>query len=110
VGDVVLREVAQRLKAGLRTSDFLARYGGEEFVVLLIQTDVNDAMIVAERLRKAVADVPIQTDRGPLAITVSIGVSGFRNDLKRMLQAADEALYEAKEGGRNRIGEARIPS
>src|SRR5471032_2115821 len=112
-GDEVLREVAQRIKAELRLSDALARFGGEEFVVLLIDADLDSAAFVAERIRASVAgaliSVPQQTQ---VSVTVSIGVAclaggdhgGEDEAIARALVAhADEALYEAKATGRNRV-------
>src|SRR5471030_2490403 len=112
-GDEVLREVAQRIKAELRLSDALARFGGEEFVVLLIDADLDSAAFVAERIRASVAgaliSVPQQTQ---VSVTVSIGVAclaggdhgGEDEAIARALVAnADEALYQAKATGRNRV-------
>src|SRR5471032_2437422 len=112
-GDEVLREVAQRIKVELRLSDALARFGGEEFVVLLIDADLDSAAFVAERIRAIVAgaliSVPQQTQ---VSVTVSIGVAclaggdhgGEDEAIARALVAhADEALYEAKATGRNRV-------
>jgi diguanylate cyclase (GGDEF)-like protein/PAS domain S-box-containing protein len=105
-GDSALRAVARCLSRSARGGDFVARYGGEEFVVLLPDTDRKDAMEVAERLRKAIAQ--IDTERRP--ITASVGVStrqpndtGIDADLVRLLSSADVALYRAKSGGRNQV-------
>jgi diguanylate cyclase (GGDEF)-like protein len=106
VGDEVLRGVAQRLQASLRESDILGRYGGEEFSVLLPQTDIESAMEAAERLHASVADEPIQTQAGPLYVQLSIGVAALQPDtisLHALINRADQAMYAAKDAGRNRV-------
>ena len=110
VGDRVLQELARRLKAHVRRLDIVCRIGGEEFVVLLPGTPIDIAQRVAERLRIAIAEEPFQvgTPEEPLSlnVTTSIGVAGFeRSDdtLESILKRADEALYEAKNAGRNRV-------
>ena len=108
-GDAVLRAVAGRITHLLRASDVAVRYGGEEFAVLLPQTGVAAARALAERLRMDLAALePEAPGGGPLHVTVSVGVAELRPDEggDAMLQAADEALYRAKHGGRNRV-EAR---
>jgi diguanylate cyclase (GGDEF)-like protein len=105
VGDQVIRTVADRLRATLRGTDRLGRYGGEEFAVLLPEATVDTADL-GERLRVAVARGPIETDAGPLPVTVSVGVRVFepaREDLATALNGADAALYRAKQAGRNRV-------
>ncbi len=112
-GDEVLREVAQRIKAELRLSDALARFGGEEFVVLLIDADLESAAYVAERIRAGIAASMIELSHGvKVSITASVGVSSLAQvpeDAKpeeqavQLIAQADEALYQAKEGGRNRV-------
>lgn len=101
-GDAVLRAVAEQLTDAVRGADFLARYGGEEFAVVLPDTDLDGAMAVGERLRRAVADV--RWDRR--AITISVGVSTIRPDTpdaEALVQEADRALYCSKQAGRNRV-------
>jgi diguanylate cyclase (GGDEF)-like protein len=112
-GDDVLRETSARIKAELRISDALARFGGEEFVVLLVDTDQDNAAIVADRIRASIADRPVALNDGqPVKVTVSIGVAGLDDvdggqavDVVAMqlLAQADSALYRAKEAGRNRV-------
>lgn len=107
VGDAVLCDVAQMLHDSLRQVDILARYGGEEFVILLPETDLQTARASAERLRMAVAERRIQTPSGPISVTLSLGVvaidDGPAMPLERLLDAADQMLYRAKQTGRNRV-------
>jgi diguanylate cyclase (GGDEF)-like protein len=104
-GDIVLAEVARRLAAGLRESDLAVRWGGEEFMLVLRGCDIAAAQRIAENLRNAVKAVPVQVGERPLAVTVSVGVSRFRNDEVQDLAIgrADQALYQAKAGGRDRV-------
>jgi diguanylate cyclase (GGDEF)-like protein len=116
-GDEVLREVAQRIKAELRVSDALARFGGEEFVVLLINADLDSAAFVAERIRAGIAASMIALSHSVrVSITASIGVAVLdRSDsvstpeaaAMALIAEADAALYQAKDGGRNRVISAR---
>ncbi|MFW6057576.1 MAG: diguanylate cyclase [Persicimonas sp.] len=107
VGDVILREVANRCAKTLRQTDTIGRYGGEEFVVVMPQTPLEEASgYVAERLRDAVAATPVDTDAGPVEITISLGVAelaSFDKSLDDLLNRADQALYDAKDAGRNRV-------
>ncbi|MGE0081428.1 MAG: DUF484 family protein [Thiohalomonadaceae bacterium] len=108
-GDHALRVVAQRMRAELRRGDVLCRYGGEEFVALLPCTDAHTAREVAERIRAAVADYPFTLDGGrSVTLSLSIGVAACLPDLSgpavaALLQAADAAVYAAKEAGRDRV-------
>ena len=111
VGDCVLKSVAKTIKKELRESDIASRYGGEEFVFLLPQTNLEEATIVANRLRESVEKKKINIeeynikDVKEISVTVSIGVSEFKNekDFEMLYKNADNALYEAKETGRNRV-------
>jgi len=107
IGDIVLQQVAQRLRRILRRTDFLARYGGEEFIVLAPQTPAERALILAERLRQVIAESPIPVaDNLQIHITISIGVAVFPNHAQNeseLIGAADAALYKAKQMGRNRV-------
>jgi diguanylate cyclase (GGDEF)-like protein len=102
-GDAVLRSVARAIAGCTRPSDLVARYGGEEFAVVLSGVDRADGLAVAERIRRQVA----QADSGPHRVTVSLGVAQFwpyRGDSgEQLLVRADQALYAAKHGGRNRV-------
>ena len=107
-GDRVLRELAERAVRQVRSVDLVGRLGGEEFVVVMPETSLSGAVVVAERLRVAVADEPfiLQDNGGKLPITVSVGiaVTGKTTDtLESLLKRADEALYAAKNAGRNRV-------
>ncbi len=107
IGDRVLRVVADRCRSALRSIDVLGRYGGEEFAILLPGTArANAASVLAERIRRAVAEEPIATDAGPVEVTISLGVAEVDADtvdLAALLKRADAALYEAKQAGRNRV-------
>ncbi|NOT06560.1 MAG: PAS domain S-box protein [Anaerolineales bacterium] len=105
-GDKMLVKVAQAASLQVRSVDALARYGGDEFVVLLPQTNAQQAFPVAERIRASVAALRIETERGPLAVTLSIGIAELSIDprdqnLESIVQRADKALYSAKAAGRN---------
>lgn len=103
VGDFVLRETAQRCFHSLRKVDVIGRYGGEEFVILLPETLLENACLVAERLR-TLANEPLTTDGKTLTVSISLGVAqhtGDAADLDTLLRNADVALYQAKEAGRN---------
>ncbi|MGH9320437.1 MAG: diguanylate cyclase, partial [Vicinamibacteria bacterium] len=110
MGDLILRKVAAVLGSALRKADVLARFGGEEFVVLLPQVTAEGAMESAERLRESVAAAGIHPGGPRKRVTVSIGVALFPSDgsdSESLLQAADGALYEAKDLGRNQAVAAR---
>jgi len=108
-GDIALRTFADAAEQSLnRATDFIARWGGEEFVILLANTDINGATEVAENIRKNIEKVQIPTEDGDITkITVSIGVNSVIPDSETsasdFMQQADQALYKAKESGRNRV-------
>ena len=102
-GDQTLRGLTERCRTLLRGVDMVGRYGGEEFVILLPETNLESARLVAERLRQTIAKEPFATDSGPLRITISIGVAEAikREILGTLIERADAALYDAKRAGRN---------
>lgn len=111
VGDTVLGAVALALARAVRNEDVVARYGGEEFVVLLRETPIDAAALLAERLRKKVEDAAVPAEGGgPVKVTISIGLAVFPSPGvltgSDLVGAADRALYVAKESGRNRVSRA----
>ncbi len=109
-GDEVLRGVAHAASKALRQLDFFGRYGGEEFIMVLTDTALEGAMVTAERVRERVAQLQFPDIDPDLRITVSIGVAEHvrRADSAATLKRADDALYRAKEGGRNRCEAAPL--
>ena len=106
-GDVVLRQVAQTLKEDLRNYDRVGRWGGEEFLLILPDTELKDAVTVAERLRSKTAAVQISLENGEtFSIHISLGTACTTEQfqsLAKLIDAADQALYQAKQSGRDRI-------
>jgi diguanylate cyclase (GGDEF)-like protein len=106
-GDIALREIARRMQASLREYDLLGRYGGEEFLILVPGCDPQTICEVADRVRLGVAERPIIARENEIAATLSIGVNTASphsvEQRDELLQRADEALYHAKQNGRNRI-------
>lgn len=103
-GDAVLRVVAKRLADGLRGTDILGRYGGEEFLVVLPETDIKGAHILAERLREAIQAEPIEAEGESLTINISLGVTELRDKTAayaQLIAESDLGLYQSKENGRN---------
>jgi len=104
-GDEILRRMAEVLNESVRETDLLARYGGEEFALLAINTTLEGAAALGEKVRQAVeetdflTDVPSERDHP----TVSVGVAGYSIDRKQLFADADTALYTAKDSGRNRV-------
>ena len=105
VGDLAIQAMAKACLKMMRPTDIVARYGGEEFIITLTHTESVPALKVAERLREAVAEIVLPTEREPLTFTISIGVSSYTKGMRldQIIGAADHALYAAKEGGRNRV-------
>jgi diguanylate cyclase (GGDEF)-like protein len=107
-GDFVLRSFGEQLLSVLREADLAGRIGGEEFIIMLPETDLSGARPFAERLRKAIATMPVVLPSGNLTITCSLGISertASDLDAGQLLARADAALYEAKASGRNRVCE-----
>lgn len=112
VGDCVLKNVAKTIKKELRENDIPSRYGGEEFAILLPYTTLDEATLVAQRLRRAIEKKKINIEEyniqgvSQLSVTISVGVSAYDKTMKEpqlLYQNADKALYEAKESGRNKV-------
>lgn len=108
VGDEVIIALANVFKDFTRVSDIACRFGGEEFLILLPETSADGAYSIGEKIRKYVENLIIDTENNKvLNFTISIGVSEFdisnENNLEKTIERADEALYEAKESGRNRV-------
>jgi diguanylate cyclase (GGDEF)-like protein len=113
VGDQVLKEIAVVAKDSLRQVDILGRYGGEEFLIILPETEPEGGEIVAQRLREKIASTPIRSAGEDITVTASFGVSGYmtsklhslsaREVLEEIIKQADDALYQAKRLGRNRV-------
>ena len=113
-GDAVLRETASIMQASLRPYDVVGRYGGEEFLIVVPRSDAPSAQRVAERIRKAIAAKPILTPAGEIHVTASFGVATSADathvESQHLLQMADDALYRAKQNGRNRSELALVAS
>ncbi|MSP59766.1 MAG: diguanylate cyclase [Myxococcales bacterium] len=107
IGDDVLKVVAGVVAKSLRTSDHMARTGGEEFVVLAPESNPSGALALGERLRRRVEGLSVATPSGSLQVTISVGVVAWDGvgviDSPGLLKASDDALYQAKEKGRNRV-------
>jgi two-component system, cell cycle response regulator len=104
-GDAALREVAARLREHVRASDVVARYGGEEFLVVMSGAGAEETAVIAERLRIAIGERPIDLGQAKLPVTVSIGsaLSASNSEGEALIAAADSAMYRAKALGRNRV-------
>jgi diguanylate cyclase (GGDEF)-like protein len=105
VGDEVLREVARRLLASVRSYDFVGRYGGEEFLIVLNNCDTDGAMMRAEEIRLAIAKTPVTVSNSLVPVCISFGILVSRDwgtlPVEEVLREVDAALYAAKEAGRN---------
>lgn len=106
-GDIVLKETAKLFKTNIRTIDIAARYGGEEFAIILPETKMEDAILVATRIRKAIEKHEFPGQADPLHVTMSLGVAQYdplKDKAKKdLIEKADSALYKAKESGRNKV-------
>lgn len=106
VGDAILKEASRVIKENIRQIDLVGRYGGEEFSVILSETDKKGAGFVAERIRQAIEEKNIRVYDEDLKVTVSIGVSSYpqdSSDTQALIDKADQAMYQAKQTGRNRV-------
>src|SRR5262249_11710006 len=104
-GDAALQSVAEIIRVTHRVTDIAGRLGGEEFAILLPETTIDDAAALAERLRQHLADRSLTYNATPIKLTVSIGVAAWSavDTLDALMIRADAALYEAKQGGRDRV-------
>ncbi len=106
-GDMILKEMALMLKKRIRESDLAARYGGEEFALVLLQTEVEAALLVCDRLRNEIASTAFLIGDSSIHVTASFGISFYPSpgikEANILVAAADQALYQAKTGGRNRV-------
>ena len=106
-GDKIIKDVASRIMKNIRSTDMCARYGGEEFIIALPDTNIEQTMIVANRIKNSISNIAFGIDVEPHSIscTISIGVSVYKDerDLKKLIKIADDNLYQAKEGGRNLV-------
>ncbi len=115
IGDEVLREIAKRIESCVRANDLVARYGGEEIIMALPGSNPEQTAELAERIRKTVSDKPVETHEGDrITVTISLGVTAANGneapDLDSMIRAADEALYAAKEAGRDCVKVSGSPA
>ncbi len=110
MGDQILKEISARLVTNMRAVDIVARYGGEEFMIAMPDTKAEDALIAADRVRALIAGTPIFVDGEALQITTSVGVAEVEpgENLRDVFKRADDALYKAKESGRNMAIPAQI--
>jgi diguanylate cyclase (GGDEF)-like protein len=105
-GDFVLKSLASSISSKIRSTDTLARYGGEEFFCLLTETDIHSAVHLAETLRKTVENETFTFQDIPVRLTISLGVTAMTAEIPSseiLLRKADNALYEAKRTGRNKV-------
>jgi diguanylate cyclase (GGDEF)-like protein len=106
-GDLVLCKLIELCRRSLRTNDSLGRYGGEEFLIIAPETNLQDALEIAERLRKQVEDLQIPTEKGVVNLTISLGAAAFspgsKSTLEDLITRTDDALYTAKRLGRNSV-------
>lgn len=119
-GDLVLAAIAEAVQVELRSYDIAARYGGEEFAMVLPETSLHDGVTVAERLRRSVQEMTFPPPMAGLVMTISMGIAAVPSpgidSVDEMIRAADEALYRAKQKGRNRVevmadpGHRSVPS
>jgi diguanylate cyclase (GGDEF)-like protein len=105
-GDYVLRRIAHVIQGVIRKDELLARYGGEEFVIVMPESTLEQASLLAEKVRKLIEETKFHFEEHTIPVTVSVGVANHYSklqDVDAFIKAADEALYRAKEAGRNRV-------
>ncbi len=106
VGDAVIQHVARTIKESCRETDVVVRYGGEEMAVILTETNTEQATVVAERIRRTLDEQPLNHNDRVVKATVSLGIAmnnAQRNEPESLIKAADDALYQSKANGRNRV-------
>jgi diguanylate cyclase (GGDEF)-like protein len=106
-GDQVLYKVSSLLKTSVRKKDIVARYGGEEFILILPETRLEESFVIAERIRRLVEKTSFEAGKAQVNLTLSMGISNFPShrakSKEELTEMADQALYDAKRGGRNRV-------
>jgi diguanylate cyclase (GGDEF)-like protein len=105
VGDLVLKSLSTVLKSSVRGMDIVARYGGEEMIILLRGSSLKDGLGIAEKVRRNTESCIVRDEKSSYKVTISVGISTFRPDdtVDTIVKRADDGLYKAKEGGRNRV-------
>jgi diguanylate cyclase (GGDEF)-like protein len=106
-GDQVLSKISSLLKTSVRKKDTVARYGGEEFILILPGTGLEESFVIAERIRRLVENTLFEVGKAQLNLTLSMGISNFPShrvkSKEELIKMADQALYDAKRGGRNKV-------
>jgi diguanylate cyclase (GGDEF)-like protein len=108
VGDEVLKEVTKRMKGILRDHDLIGRYGGEEFLVIIHVNNIESGVVAYQRICQAVSALPIKINELSISITISCGITSYspdhdNHDITKLIASADDALYQAKDAGRNQV-------
>lgn len=109
VGDEVLKQITKTIKENIRKTDVFARYGGEEFILLLRKTDLEKSMLIAEKIRVSIEQMTMVENLSSIKVTMSVGVVEYTpqyNEFYELITKADEALYRAKDQGRNCVRSA----
>ncbi len=106
-GDQILCKISSLLKNSIRRKDTVARYGGEEFILILPEASLEQSFVIAERIRQSVENTPFEVGRTQVNLTLSVGISSFPShrvkSKEELVEMADQALYDAKRGGRNKV-------
>lgn len=105
-GDVVIQAIAEAVRGNLRNTDIAGRYGGEEYAVLLVDTPIEQAAVLAERLRQSVEALQINYNAHQIKVTLSIGLAEYQTDMsghRQWIEASDKGLYQSKANGRNQV-------
>jgi diguanylate cyclase len=105
-GDEVIQAIAEAVRSNLRSTDIAGRYGGEEYAVLLVDTSIESAVVMAERLRKTVETITVSYNSHQIKVTLSLGLAEFQKSMtghRQWIEASDKALYQSKANGRNQV-------